>query len=59
MIEQKLREGGFCSQGEQGERLWRISVRASALSDIDYGRFVETLREAVEPVRRTRSTESA
>ena len=27
------------------KRLWRISVRASALSDIDYGRFVDELRE--------------
>ena len=36
-------------RGEGGERLWRISLRASALGDIDYGRFVDALRARVEP----------
>ena len=49
VIEQKLRDNGFCATGKQSERLWRISVRASALSDIDYGGFVDTLREDVDP----------
>ncbi len=49
-IETKLREGGFCALGENDERLWRISIRASALSNVDYGRFVETLRRNVEPI---------
>lgn len=30
--------------------LWRISLRVAALSDVDYGNFIYTLREAVEPV---------
>ncbi len=30
--------------------LYRISLRVSALSDVDYGRFIFQLREAVEPV---------
>ncbi len=30
--------------------LYRISLRVSALSDVDYGRFIYELREAVEPV---------
>jgi len=48
-IEQKLTEAGFCAHGEGDERLWRISIRASALSNIDYGRFVETLSAKTEP----------
>ncbi|MFW6171436.1 MAG: efflux RND transporter permease subunit [Planctomycetota bacterium] len=49
-IKQQLREGGFFSEGENQDRLWRISVRASALSDLDYGRFMGTLREALRPL---------
>ena len=30
--------------------LWRISLRVAALSDVDYGRFIYTLRESVQPV---------
>jgi predicted RND superfamily exporter protein len=30
--------------------LWRISLRISALSDVDYGAFVDQLRRAIEPV---------
>ncbi len=30
--------------------LWRISLRVAALSDVDYGGFIYTLREAVQPV---------
>jgi hypothetical protein len=48
-IEDKLRQAGLCARSEQDERLWRISVRASALTDVDYGRFVETLRATAEP----------
>ena len=33
-----------------GEQLWRISVRAKALSEVDYGRFVEVLRRRVDPI---------
>lgn len=36
--------------------LWRISIRVAALSDVDYGRFITTLREAVEPVLRAYDT---
>lgn len=49
LIEQQLRAGGFCAEGKPSERLWRISVRASALSDIDYGRFVDVLRKDIDP----------
>ena len=30
--------------------LWRISLRLGALDDIDYGRFVDELKETIEPV---------
>ena len=33
-----------------GSDLYRISLRVSALSDVDYGRFIYDLRDAVEPV---------
>lgn len=33
-----------------GSDLFRISLRVSALSDVDYGRFIYQLRETVEPV---------
>ncbi len=33
-----------------GEELWRISARVDALSDLDYGYFVDQLVEVVEPV---------
>lgn len=35
-----------------GSELWRISLRVGALSDVDYGEFIETLRTSVEPVLR-------
>ncbi len=48
-IERHLQRNGFFAVGDDGEHLWRISVRASALGDIDYGRFIDELREQVEP----------
>ncbi|MFK8113270.1 MAG: RND family transporter [Rubripirellula sp.] len=36
--------------------LWRVSLRVAALSDVDYGYFITTLREAVEPVLRAYDT---
>ncbi|MEX2188886.1 MAG: MMPL family transporter [Pirellulales bacterium] len=48
-IEQHLRHNHFFASGDDGENLWRISVRASALGDVDYGRFIDKLREQVEP----------
>ncbi len=40
----------------EGSELWRISLRVAALSDVDYGRFISTLRTAVEPVIRAYET---
>ncbi|TWU01072.1 efflux RND transporter permease subunit [Stieleria varia] len=36
----------------EGSELWRISLRVDALSDVDYGHFINTLRTSVEPVLR-------
>jgi len=33
-----------------GKELWRISARVSALKDVDYAKFVDDIRAAVEPV---------
>ncbi|MEO1495866.1 MAG: MMPL family transporter [Planctomycetota bacterium] len=33
-----------------GRELWRISARVTALADVDYGQFVEELREQVQPI---------
>ncbi|MCH8923264.1 MAG: MMPL family transporter [Planctomycetes bacterium] len=33
-----------------GQQFWRISVRASALGNLDYGRFTEVLHEGVDPI---------
>ncbi len=33
-----------------GSELWRISLRVGALSNVDYGQFVEDLRQTVNPV---------
>ncbi|MEM6469002.1 MAG: MMPL family transporter [Planctomycetota bacterium] len=40
----------------EGSELWRISLRVGALTDVDYGMFIDTLRTAVEPVLRAYET---
>lgn len=42
-----------------GSELWRISLRVAALSDVDYGQFISTLRETVEPIVRAYDTRQA
>jgi len=47
---------------EGDEQLWRISARVDALSDVDYGEFIDDIRKTVEPVlarQRARLTELA
>ncbi|MEL6109221.1 MAG: MMPL family transporter [Planctomycetota bacterium] len=51
----KLEESGPYA----GSELWRISLRVDALSDVDYGAFIGTLRTAVEPVLRAYDTRDA
>lgn len=40
----------------EGSELWRLSLRVGALSDVDYGEFIQTLRVSVEPVLRAYDT---
>ncbi len=48
-LEHLLRQSHYLAQGDGNETLWRISVRAPALGDLDYGRFVESLRKELAP----------
>jgi predicted RND superfamily exporter protein len=36
--------------GSDQTEIWRISLRLGALSDVDYGQFVDQLREVVDPI---------
>ncbi|MCC9644922.1 MMPL family transporter [Rhodopirellula sp. JC740] len=42
----KLEKNGPLKDSE----LWRLSLRVSALSDVDYGLFINELKDAVDPV---------
>ena len=50
----QLRHNDYLRIEESGEfhdsELWRISLRVAALSDVDYGQFISTLRDSVSPV---------
>jgi predicted RND superfamily exporter protein len=35
---------------DAGREIWRISLRLGALNDVDYGQFVDQLREVVDPI---------
>lgn len=45
----RLVDSHFLAEDE-GDQLWRISVRADALGDLDYGRFTNTLEQRVRPL---------
>ncbi len=42
--------GEYFRVGEEGEELFRISARLAALSDVDYGHFVDDIRGVVRPI---------
>lgn len=42
--------GFWCHDEAAGEQLWRVSARVGALTDLDYGVFVEDLRKVVDPI---------
>jgi predicted RND superfamily exporter protein len=44
------RSGFLRTDKEDGDELWRISVRVAAFSDVDQGEIVKHVRAAVEPV---------
>ena len=47
----------YLSEDEQQE-FWRISCRVSALEDVDYGEFVETLKTTIEPLLQAKIAET-
>jgi len=46
---QRLIDAKFLSETNE-EQLWRISVRANAIGDMDYGLFAESLRQNLDPI---------
>ncbi len=44
------KSGYLATDGSDGAELWRVSLRAAAFRDLDYGLFVENVRAIVEPV---------
>ncbi len=46
---QRLIDAHFLAETDD-EQLWRITVRANAIGDLDYGQFAETLRQRVDPL---------
>jgi predicted RND superfamily exporter protein len=47
--QQRLIDAKFLAETDD-EQLWRITVRANAIGDLDYGQFAETLRQRVDPL---------
>jgi hypothetical protein len=49
--EAALQRSGYLREDPQtGNELWRISLRAAAFADLDYGAFVNNVRAVIEPV---------
>jgi predicted RND superfamily exporter protein len=44
------KSGYLATDASDGAELWRVSLRAAAFRDLDYGQFVESVRSVVEPV---------
>ncbi len=44
------KSGYLATDDSDGSELWRVSLRAAAFRDLDYGQFVESVRSIVEPV---------
>lgn len=49
VLRRGLLKSGFLAEDAQGEH-WRISVRANAMGDVDYGLFIETLATRIDPL---------
>lgn len=47
--QEQLTDAKFLSETDD-QNLWRISVRANAIGDLDYGLFAEQIRETVTPL---------
>jgi hypothetical protein len=48
-MQQRLIDANFLAVTDS-EQLWRITVRANAIGDLDYGHFAETLRQGIDPL---------
>ncbi|MCH8042769.1 MAG: MMPL family transporter [Planctomycetes bacterium] len=48
-IQEKFAENHLLAEHD-GQQFWRISVRANALGNLDYGLFTEVLRKGVDPI---------
>lgn len=46
---ERLRETGYVTDTDE-QRLWRITVRAPAIGELDYGLFAERLRGEIDPI---------
>ena len=44
------KSGYLATDATDGSELWRVSLRAAAFRNLDYGQFVESVRQIVEPV---------
>jgi predicted RND superfamily exporter protein len=44
------RSGYLQDDPETGTEMWRVSLRAAAFADLDYGSFVNSVRAVIEPV---------
>ena len=45
-----IKSGFLRVDSETGNELWRISLRVAAFQGVDYGDFVHTLRDVVQPI---------
>jgi predicted RND superfamily exporter protein len=50
---EKWKDAHYLAESDS-QQLWRISVRAPAIGDLDYGQFAESIRNVVDPVLRER-----
>lgn len=49
-MEEYYRSGFVAHDYDQGELLYRVSLRLGAFSDVDYSHFVQEIRDAVDPI---------
>ncbi len=45
-----VREEYLADDPQSGQELWRISLRVAALADIDYGAFIDDIKNKVDPL---------
>ena len=45
-----VRDSYLADDPQSGEELWRISLRVAALADVDYGEFINDIKNKVAPI---------